>query len=66
MGQLKVTASMGVASTSQAEVLAAEELTRAADAALYRAKRGGRDRTEEATATDWALEPPPALGSISA
>lgn len=66
MGQLKVTASMGVASTSQVEVLAAEELTRAADAALYRAKRAGRDRTEGATASDWALEPPPALGSISA
>lgn len=65
-GRVRVTASLGVASTSQEDVLDAQELTRAADAALYRAKRGGRDRAEVATATDWALEPPLAVGSISA
>lgn len=52
-GTLRVTASLGVACTSGLDVLSAEELTRAADAALYRAKRQGRDRYEIATAADW-------------
>ncbi len=64
---LNVTASLGVASSSQQlDVLGSEELTRAADGALYKAKRGGRDRSEVAAADDWALDPPPALRSVPA
>ncbi len=65
-GTLRVTASLGVACTSFIDVLSAEELTRAADAALYRAKRTGRNRCEAATASDWALESGPVEALIPA
>lgn len=42
--QIPVTCSMGVASSAEIEEV--EELLRAADAALYRAKRAGRNRVE--------------------
>jgi diguanylate cyclase (GGDEF)-like protein len=47
--ELSVTASIGVA-TSRRENPSAEEAIRAADKALYRAKAGGRNRIETATA----------------
>lgn len=42
---IRVTASAGVASTSDLDVQGPEDLYRAADRALYRAKREGRNRT---------------------
>jgi len=58
--QLTVTASIGFALNSD-EVLSADDLLRDADAAMYRAKAGGRDRVEEFTvatreAADAALQ----------
>lgn len=47
---ISVTLSMGVASSAEIEEL--EELLRAADTALYRAKRGGRNRVEMASAAE--------------
>jgi diguanylate cyclase (GGDEF)-like protein len=47
-GEILITLSLGVASSS--EYLEPEEIIRAADAALYRAKRGGRNRVELARA----------------
>jgi GGDEF domain-containing protein len=47
--QLSVTASIGVA-TSKGENPSAEEVVRAADKALYRAKAAGRNRVESASA----------------
>jgi len=47
--ELSVTASIGVA-TSRRENPSAEEVIQAADKALYRAKAGGRNRIETATA----------------
>ncbi len=49
-GTLFVTLSVGVAANCQAKQ--ADQLVRAADAALYRAKRAGRNRVELATATE--------------
>jgi GGDEF domain-containing protein len=46
--QLSVTASIGVA-TSRGENPSAEEVVRAADKALYRAKAAGRNRVESAS-----------------
>lgn len=48
--QIAVTCSMGVASS--ADIDGVEELLRAADAALYRAKRAGRNRVEMAQASE--------------
>jgi two-component system cell cycle response regulator len=42
--EIRLTASFGVASTTDVTSNAAEDLVRAADAALFRAKREGRDR----------------------
>lgn len=41
---IRVTASLGIASTTHAEATAEEDLVRLADAALYEAKAAGRDR----------------------
>ena len=57
-GNLRITASIGVALTPGGQGMAA--LTAAADAALYRAKANGRDRIELAAPTDWA---PPRIGA---
>jgi diguanylate cyclase (GGDEF)-like protein len=46
--KLSVTASIGVAAFDQ-EAPTRQELVAAADAALYRAKRGGKDRVELAS-----------------
>ncbi len=46
VGPLRVTASFGVATSPVESDVGAEALIAAADAALYRAKQGGRDRAE--------------------
>jgi diguanylate cyclase (GGDEF)-like protein len=52
-GEVQVTASFGVASVQAGEVVTAERLLRAADAAMYRAKFTGRNRVCLAEAGDW-------------
>ncbi|MBI2922963.1 MAG: diguanylate cyclase [Planctomycetes bacterium] len=51
-GPPPVTGSIGVASSQACAVSSGDRLLAAADRALYRAKRGGRDRVEAATAGD--------------
>ena len=53
-GVVRVSLSAGVASTDRSKIASAESLLRAADLALYRAKRGGRARAEVASVADWA------------
>jgi diguanylate cyclase (GGDEF)-like protein len=52
-GDVPVTTSLGVASSDQVPRPRAEELIRAADAALYRAKHAGRNRVLLASDVDW-------------
>lgn len=53
-GEMRVTASFGIAVSNDAEPAEPEALVHAADAALYRAKQAGRNRTKLATAADFA------------
>lgn len=50
-GTVGVTASMGIASYPAADIDTVDDLLRAADQALYRAKAAGRDRVEASVAT---------------
>lgn len=45
---IRITASMGLTCSEHSSTSTLEELLSAADAALYRAKEGGRDRVEVA------------------
>jgi len=57
---VSITSSFGVAAVDPDETLSAEALVRAADHALYRAKRRGRNRVEVAEAgASEPVEPPP-------
>jgi len=51
-GPISVTLSLGVAGSEAARATDPDSLLRAADAALYRAKSGGRDRVEVAAAEE--------------
>jgi diguanylate cyclase (GGDEF)-like protein len=52
----RVTLSVGVASTQPDASMDAFTLVNAADAAMYRAKSGGRARYEVANQWDWSIE----------
>jgi PleD family two-component response regulator len=51
-----VTLSIGVACLQPDATLNASTLIDAADAAMYRAKSGGRARYEAATQSDWEID----------
>jgi two-component system cell cycle response regulator len=56
-GPVRVTVSMGLAVSSIDEATVSTALVRAADLALYRAKRDGRNRTEMCTSEELVLAP---------
>jgi two-component system cell cycle response regulator len=69
-GPVRVTTSVGVASSSSGRRLDAMDLIRAADVALYRAKQNGRNRAESATPEEnisakrpESIEPTPSDGA---
>ena len=62
-GAIALTVSIGVASTRQ-EPGRPEEIVRASDSALYRAKRAGRDRIEIAQRSDWEPAPVSSLHAM--
>jgi diguanylate cyclase (GGDEF)-like protein len=57
-GKVPVTVSVGIASSDQFPGATAEELLRAADSALYQAKRTGRAQAVLATGVDWQPQAP--------
>jgi diguanylate cyclase (GGDEF)-like protein len=57
-GKVPVTISIGIASSDQFPGATAEDLLRAADAALYQAKHTGRARAHLATVADWQAQAP--------
>ena len=59
---LSITSSFGVAAMEAGDSISAEALVRAADHALYRAKRRGRNRVEVAEEED-SVAPPPLPGA---
>jgi two-component system cell cycle response regulator len=61
-----VTTSLGVASSDQVDNPSAEDLIRAADAALYRAKHEGRNRVVMANLADWDVKASEPVTSIPA
>lgn len=64
--EVALTASFGVASTAQCPDARLEQLVRAADLAMYRAKCGGRDRVVLAEDADWKTVSAPATSSVPA
>lgn len=64
--ELPVTASFGVASTIQCPTARLEQLVRAADLAMYRAKCAGRNRVVVAEQADWRAVTSPTPSSVPA